>query len=606
MATLTYEWQNIANWSVHKGYSNVTFWLDAKLNRQDINGNYSVIDTRLNSSIDNSLSGTGYNFQLTGSSGRSGSEIWYFENETILTGQYTDWHNNDGTKSTYIETYVYNRYWGIENTFGAWVDLPSIPRAAKITDATNFNDEQNGTFTFTNPANFQLIPSLRFYLDGTLSKTISRNKGGYSSPYTLELTSTERDELRTLLTAKKDCDVRFHLDTYNGDTFIGNHEITKKFTIVNANPTFDNFDFEDVNPTTLALTGDSSINVNGHSNIQVTISVNDKATANKNATMSKYTFINSDLPPVDITYSASEDVSGTLNGTKNGKYEVYAIDSRGNSTLKTLLASAVKDYQDIYINPQTSGISRDSDGTGGELMLNGTIWNNSFGNVTNSIKSVTYKYRKRSESTWTDGTSTITPTLSGNTFTFNGLIAGDQQDTTWSLQESFYVQITISDELSSNTIELLLGSSIPTISLDKEGVGILCAYDPNIGGGLQVKGEKVGTEYYFVTQETKTNGIWWDGRPIYRKMVLVTSLPNNTYAIINHGIDNIEEYVHIYGMATRSSDGVSLIIGGARTDSNGMCIDVRADSKTELRITTGIDRSDMYAYIVIEYTKEYV
>ena len=490
MATLTYEWQNIANWTVYRANGSVTFWIDAKLSRQDINGNYSVIDTRLNSTAVNPISGTGYNFQLTGSAGRSGSEIWYFADETILWGQYTDWHNNDGTKSTYIEAYVYNRYWSIENTFGAWADLPSIPRAAKITDATNFNDEQNATFTFTNPANFQLIPSLRFYLDGTLSKTISRSKGSYSTPYTMELTSTERDELRTLLTAKKDCDVKYRLDTYNGDTSIGNHEVTKKFSIVNANPTFDNFDFEDVNPTTLALTGDSSINVNGHSNIQVTISVNDKATANKNATMSKYTFINSDLPPVDITYSASEDVSGTINGTKNGKYEVYAIDSRGNSTLKTLLASGVKDYQDIYINPQTSSISRDSDGTGGELVLNGTIWNNSFGNVTNSIKSVTYKYRKRSESTWTDGTSTITPTLSGNTFTFTGLIAGDQQDTTWSLQESFYVQVTISDELSSNTIELLLGSSVPTISLDREGVGILCAYDSDIGGGLQVNGKR--------------------------------------------------------------------------------------------------------------------
>lgn len=494
MLTLNYEWQNITSWTVYRANGSVTFWIDAKINRQDINGNYSVIDTRLTSTVVNPISGTGYNFKLTGSSGRSGSDVWTFANETILTGQYTDYHNQDGSKTTYIEAYVFNNYWNIENTFGVWVASPTIPRSATITGANNFTDEENAVFTFTNKANFQTMPYLKFYIDNTLIKTITREKSSYTSPYTLELTNTEREELRTLLTAKTRCNVKYGLETYNQSTYIGNYETQDRiFSIVNADPIFSDFEFEDVNSTTLALTGNNKININGYSNIQVTISTSNKAIAQKNATMSKYTFINSDLVPVEIAYSDSEAVSGTLEKTRNGKYEVYAEDSRGNTTLVTKLATSVEAYENIYINKQTSGVVRDNNGVGSGaiLTLEGTIWNNNFGLVTNSIKSVTYRLKKTNESSWATGTTTITPTISNNTFSFQGLIAGDNQDTSWTLDSTFDIEITITDELSSSTINLTLGSSIPTMSIDKEGVGILCAYDRELGGMLQVKGERI-------------------------------------------------------------------------------------------------------------------
>ena len=494
MLTLNYEWQNITSWTVNRANGSVTFWIDAKINRQDINNNYSVIDTRLTSTVVNPISGTGYNFKLTGSNGRSGSGVWTFANETILTGQYTDYHNQDGSKTTYIEAYVFNNYWNIENTFGVWVASPTIPRSATITGANNFTDEENAVFTFTNKANFQTMPYLKFYIDNTLIKTITREKGSYTSPYTLELTNAEREELRTLLTAKTRCNVKYGLETYNQSTYIGNYETQDRiFSIVNADPIFSDFEFEDVNPTTLALTGNNKININGYSNIRVTISTSNKAIAQKNATMSKYTFINSDLVPVEITYSDSEAVSGTLEKTRNGKYEVYAEDSRGNTTLVTKLATSVEAYENIYINKQISGVVRDNNGVGSGaiLTLEGTIWNNNFGLVTNSIKSVTYRLKKTNESNWITGTTTITPTISNNTFSFQGLIAGDNQDTSWTLDSTFDIEITITDELSSSTINLTLGSSIPTMSIDKEGVGILCAYDTELGGAFQVKGERI-------------------------------------------------------------------------------------------------------------------
>ena len=165
---LGYSWTNIASWSVQKGQATVTFYIDAKLNRQDTAGNYSVVDTRLNSTIVNSLSGSGYNFQLTGSGGISGSSVWYFGNETILTGQYTVSHNSDGTASSTISAYAYNSYWGIDHWFSGSFDLPTIAR--HFTTTPNISTAS----TTTTSAKFNWSTSetcnwVRYHLDGSSS-----------------------------------------------------------------------------------------------------------------------------------------------------------------------------------------------------------------------------------------------------------------------------------------------------------------------------------------------------------------------------------------------------------------------------------------------------
>ena len=127
---LGYSWTNIASRVVYRGQATVTFWIDVKLNRQDTTNNYSVVDTRLTSTVVNNLSGSGYSFSLTGSSGISGSAVWTFENETILTGQTTIYHNADGTKTSSASASAYNSYWGINESFSGSFELPTIPRAS--------------------------------------------------------------------------------------------------------------------------------------------------------------------------------------------------------------------------------------------------------------------------------------------------------------------------------------------------------------------------------------------------------------------------------------------------------------------------------------------
>lgn len=166
--TLGYSWTNIASWSVSKGQATVTFYIDAKLNRQDTAGNYSVVDTRLNSTIVNSLSGSGYNFQLTGSGGISGSSVWYFGNETILTGQYVVNHNNDGTASSTVSAYAYNKYWGIDQWFSGSLNLPTIARYFTSTPKISTASTTTTSATF-NWSTSETCNWVRYHLDGSSS-----------------------------------------------------------------------------------------------------------------------------------------------------------------------------------------------------------------------------------------------------------------------------------------------------------------------------------------------------------------------------------------------------------------------------------------------------
>lgn len=365
------------------------------------------------------------------------------------------------------------------------------PRQANITNATDFNDEENPTIYYSNQAGNN-VSSLQARIEnsnGTVAYVDYRDVSKTSSQYTFPLTEAERNTLRAACTTNS-MTVKFVLRTIiSGSTFWST--MNKTMRLVNYNPTFTDFTFEDTNPITVALTGNNQNCINGFSNIQATISTVNKAIANKQATMSKYRFVIGDKS-TDITYSADNNVSGTINNAQNGTYQVYAIDNRNNSTLVTKLANETINYQTIYLNPNSSYIQRDNNqvGTAAILTLNGTFWNGDFGTVNNAIESVSYKFKKTNSSTWIDGTTVITPTISDNNFSFSGQIASDNQDTSWDLQDSYNVQIIVEDKLSISTINLILNSAIPTMSIDKNGVGIMCAYDETLGGYLQVNGKK--------------------------------------------------------------------------------------------------------------------
>lgn len=253
-------------------------------------------------------------------------------------------------------------------------------------------------------------------------------------------------------------------------------------------PTFEDFTYADVNATTLALTGNNQSVIPRYSNVTATVSVANKATAKNYATMSSYKFTCGDASD-SASYSASSAVNMTINNISSENFTVQAIDSRGIPKLVTKTASTVVSYAELV--KDTSSTLKRTTGVSEAVTLNlkGTIWNQSFGSVTNSIKSVTYKYRVlNSGDEYETGATTITPTVDENgKFTFNGAILGDTNEG-FDIENSYEVVVTVSDELSTVNYTFVLAGGKPHIAYHKNGVSIMGAYIPENGGKLQIDG----------------------------------------------------------------------------------------------------------------------
>lgn len=106
--------------------------------------------------------------------------------------------------------------------------------------------------------------------------------------------------------------------------------------------------------------------------------------------------------------------------------------------------------------------------------------------------------------------------------------------------------------------------------------------------------------------EVKTNKVWINGKPIYKKVIYISSLPNATATQYEHNIKNIDEIVYHYGIAIQTSGNTRNLVyinpgAGATISYGSIGYEV---SKTHASILSqNLDRRNYSAYITIEYTK---
>lgn len=400
----------------------------------------------------------------------------------------TIYHNNDGSFPYTTQAFAINSYHANGEVSGA-IYAPNIARYATITNATDFNDEENPTITYSNPAGNSVSELKAGIYDtaGNVCYVEYKDVNKTGSSFTFNLSENERNNLRKAIVNSNSLRVRFYLRTTIGGNQYFSY-VEKTMTIVNANPKFTLFDFEDVNTKTLALTGNKLNVIKGYSDVKATIMLLNKAVAQKYSTMSKYRFACGDKS-TDITYSASTDVNGTINGVTNGTFNVYAIDSRNNSTLVTKLANKTVDYKplekgNITVN-RNNGVSEEV-----TLKINGKIDSVNFGAKTNSITYSKYRYKATKTPNWSEYQD-LKLTVKDGVFTFDGLIKGDTEKLGFDINNSYQIELLVKDELSEVTFTATFGSGIPNIALSKNGVGIMGKYDESEGGLLQVGGKNI-------------------------------------------------------------------------------------------------------------------
>lgn len=105
----------------------------------------------------------------------------------------------------------------------------------------------------------------------------------------------------------------------------------------------------------------------------------------------------------------------------------------------------------------------------------------------------------------------------------------------------------------------------------------------------------------YSTSEVKTDKVWIDGKPIYRKVIITGVLPNRTGKDIATGLTDIN-VINMYGYAVRPTDNLHITLPYSAANYN-VAVNYH-ETNNSLSI---VAQSDMTAYtesyVIMEYTK---
>lgn len=350
---------------------------------------------------------------------------------------------------------------------------------AKLTSVPNVNIGSSHTITWNNPNNASTSLKLcktdnsQIISYGTVTGTSKTITPTASTIYALTPNSNTY-KARYIITT-----------TQNGKTYTHSKDFT--FTVTNSNPTFTNFDYEDLSGVTRGLTGNNKILIKKYSNLSVKVSSANKAVAKNSATMKTYKLTVGSRTE-NKNYSSNSDVTFSAFGPESGTIIVYATDSRGNSTSVSKTAT-FKNYSEPII--KTFEAIRSNNGVGSEVTLkfSGTFWNQNFGAVQNTIVGISYNYKETSSSKFIAGATKITFTISNDKFSGEIKVQGDLAAEGFDVSKTFNIKLNVVDKLSTTQQTITLGAGTPAIAIYKDKVAIGGKYNTENNAALQVNGK---------------------------------------------------------------------------------------------------------------------
>lgn len=612
--TLTTSYQRVAQ-SSSKTFGAATGRVDiyAKYTQQDVANNRHYVAVRLDLVVSGGYIGSYSNnnkkLQVTGLSGfNQAIENGNYTSQTLGTTEGWIYHDSDGKKKVAILGGISFGAWGMDLMASVTVDLPTIPRASSISIVNNnINIGEDLTINISKKYS-GYTDKLLIMFGSEFSKTIEDVNNQY-----VWSTEDDKNNLFAQIPNTNSLEGIVTVQTYNGTNLIGSNSARFTLNVTQSNPIFDNFTYEDTNDTTLALTGNNQTIIKGYSNVKGIVAISNRAIAQNSATMSKYRLVIGEKQ-VEFNFSDTEQVSGTIEKADNNIFNMYAIDSRNNSTLKTISPSLYKNYKDLIVTNLKAERDVGVLGEKVKISFNGEFWNDNFGETQNEL-SISYRFRKSDIEEWTTGTTTIVPTINDNTFSFNGYVAGDLENTGFDIKESYYIEVIVNDKLSSNSDNTSFGSGKPNIAIHKNGVAFGQPYDENseynfqssgsaIFENLKVTGDLSGVEIsdIYSENEIKTNKVWKDGKPIYRKVIPFTILNSGTTnGSFNYEICPliIENLISLGGQMKKSNNEIYALPYNHINDSV-MCL--YYNEKLWYRNTLAYMKN-AYCTVIVEYTK---
>ena len=384
------------------------------------------------------------------------------------SGSTTIGHNTNGTKTfgangeAAFQVFALNA-WGSGN----W-DLPTIPRHASATGANgDINDEQNPYISYSNPAKTALDVYLELPDLGVSPVADSRFSIGSaaSGTYNWKLSDTARDAIRSAMKNVKSTKLRMGLH----DSLGGNSRSWKDaiISIINAEPTFTDFDYYDTNTAAVSVTGNSKVLIQSISTPKITVKSASKASPKKGASISKYN-IAFDGKTTAMEWKDEEDVSATLGTTTSAgsmKLKVSALDSRSFSTDVS---------KDVVVLPYSSPVVIASgkrlndfedettihiEGSISLLQVNGITKN-----AVDSTSGVKYRYREQGTSAWNNWANIKSATGA------NGVIGTTNFTLSLDKTKAYEFQVQITDKLKTSTANFTVGVGRPILRIGLDGL----------------------------------------------------------------------------------------------------------------------------------------
>lgn len=302
---------------------------------------------------------------------------------------------------------------------------------------------------------------------------------------TISLTSSQRTTVLNAMSAIQSFSATYVLTTYSGSTQIGSTSFTTgtiQTTASVSKPTFTNFTYADTNTTTKNVTGSASLFVQSKSYLQVNCTA---ATAKNGASIAKYRVTIGEK----TVYSTATTISfGAIPGAGSLSLIVTAIDSRGYETSVTK-AITVIDYENITIDSYQIRRENNVEDTI-QLKFSGSLSSVTVsGTAKNSFVSAQYRTKNVSSTSWSSYAA-----ISGVESSTSGFSFDNDAWITLSSFNAYYVQITVSDKLSTNTVTLYINKGQPLVSFRAKKVGIN-TNDPqsalDVNGNIMMNGYNV-------------------------------------------------------------------------------------------------------------------
>lgn len=357
------------------------------------------------------------------------NRIKVYANSNLASGTKTIKHNADGTR-TFAASVAAAIYYTKINATGSDTFTLDLVGMASITNAPNFNDEENPVIEYYNPVG-TAISSLQaaISLTGETPDIAYRDISITGSTYTFNLTAAERDILRAATQGSNSRKVRFYLrNVVDGAIYFSWKEVS--YTVINANPTI-TAGVVDTNPSTIALTGDNTTLIRYYSTAYAAFT----ATAYKGATIKTHV--------IEYNGGITSNSEKTVANVESNVFSFISADSRGNTANETIVAPMI-DYVMPTANIDTT---QQMDTTGKyTLICSGNYYNDTFGYTdAAAANTLTVAYRYKEQGGSYSGWTAMGKALDGNTYTATTNITG------LDYRKAYIFQCRVIDKL--NTID---------------------------------------------------------------------------------------------------------------------------------------------------------